>query len=542
MKKRMLVALLVLVLVVGLGLTAFAVIRLGDVNGDGKLTAFDGQLIAEYRAAKRELTDTQKEAAGDLSTQDIIEEIRNQEPEKIYPVVGLLTPLPPETIRMRPTIADNPLYYQKGQYAVKQNDAQKSVSIELLGINGTPAGIEFYDKDQPIDSDAWALYVDMCYQVESAKNGVCSFFITQDEQNAACIKFVQKVTGDSYIKRSIYRDGERMQQVEESGNAPDEHLLQIPSGTEWSGKLLFMFYDGWIYFFLQNDAGQYLRVTSYEVDYTHATPQLEVSRYMNVQLTNIHAVTDKTEVAALYNELLVPENVKGTHRALFLSNSNIFYFDTPNVFARLAKEAGYYVEVNAVAGSGAALADFNSSSNYLHTLYQKELKRGYDVVYMNGLSGDIKSQEREEYAIKHAGILADAIREAGGTPALYARPCRKLVDNDGDGTRETLVVYTDGKGFNDLYTEMGQTHNMDVCYPVRAFALAHQENPDINLWYTDHAHASQTGAYLNGCVLFCHTFGVSCENVGDDFLDPETAAFLRDIADRVVLEGEIPNW
>ena len=181
-----------------------------------------------------------------LSPEKLVEEIRNQEPEKIYPVVGLLTPLPPETIRMRPTIADNPLYYQKGQYAVKQNDAQKSVSIELLGINGTPAGIEFYDKDQPIDSDAWALYVDMCYQVESAKNGVCSFFITQDERNAACIKFVQKVTGDSYIKRSIYRDGERMQQVEESGNAPDEHLLQIPSGTEWSGKLLFMFYDGWI--------------------------------------------------------------------------------------------------------------------------------------------------------------------------------------------------------------------------------------------------------------------------------------------------------
>ena len=263
---------------------------------------------------------------------------------------------------------------------------------------------------------------------------------------------------------------------------------------------------------------------------------------MDAQLTNITPVTDKAEVAALYNELLVPEEVKGTHRALFLSNSNIFYFDTPDVFARLAKEAGYYVEVNSVAGSGAALADFNNTSHYLHTLYQQELERGYDVVYMNGLSGDIKSEEREQSAIKQAGILAEAIRDAGGTPALYARPCRKLVDNDGDGVKETLVVYTDGKGFNDLYTEMAETHNMDVCYPVRAFALAYQENPDIGLWYTDNAHASQVGAYLNGCVLFCHTFGVSCENVGDDFLDAETAAFLRDIADRVVLEGEMPNW
>ena len=123
-------------------------------------------------------------------------------------------------------------------------------------------------------------------------------------------------------------------------------------------------------------------------------------------------------------------------------------------------------------------------------------------------------------------------------------PTMSKVDKDGDGVDETNVIVSEAKSFNDFYTEMAERLGTDICYVARAYALAYQENPELALpmWGYDNAHVSNEGAYLNGCVLFCHTFGVSCENVGDDFLDPEMAAFLRDIADRVVLEGELPNW
>jgi hypothetical protein len=83
---------------------------------------------------------------------------------------------------------------------------------------------------------------------------------------------------------------------------------------------------------------------------------------------------------------------------------------------------------------------------------------------------------------------------------------------------------------------------MDAYYVNRAFTLAYQENNDVNLWYSDDAHSNARGAYLTACVLFATYFNTSCENVGDDGLPAADAAFLREIADRVVLQGEMPNW
>ena len=75
-----------------------------------------------------------------------------------------------------------------------------------------------------------------------------------------------------------------------------------------------------------------------------------------------------------------------------------------------------------------------------------------------------------------------------------------------------------------------------------ALALAHLERPDLNLWYTDDSHSNVYGCYLASCVMVASYFDTSVANVGDDFIDAETAAFLRSIADRVVLDGEVPNW
>ena len=307
---------------------------------------------------------------------------------------------------------------------------------------------------------------------------------------------------------------------------------------------MMMFCNQSVYLFTKNDAGEYLMLSSYITDYETCTPQVEVKQGMDLTLSNIQATTDETEVQALYTELVKPANPKGEAKLLFLSNSNIFVFNTPDTFARLAKEAGYYVQTNAVTMSGGGIHNFNEEGLLREQMLNELRRGGYDAVYINGLSADTSSEERMEKVQGDAAILAATIRAEGETPAVYARPPRYLVDKDGDGVDETNVIVSEAKSFNDFYTEMAERLGTDICYVARAYALAYQENPELALpmWGYDNAHVSNEGAYLNGCVLFCHTFGVSCENVGDDFLDPETAAFLRDIADRVVLEGEMPNW
>jgi hypothetical protein len=45
------------------------------LNGDGRVTAFDAQVLAEALAGLRELTDEQWDALGDMAPGDIIEYI-----------------------------------------------------------------------------------------------------------------------------------------------------------------------------------------------------------------------------------------------------------------------------------------------------------------------------------------------------------------------------------------------------------------------------------------------------------------------------------
>ena len=46
-----------------------------ELSGDGKISAFDAQILAEAKAGLRELTDEQWQALGDLQVSDIIDYI-----------------------------------------------------------------------------------------------------------------------------------------------------------------------------------------------------------------------------------------------------------------------------------------------------------------------------------------------------------------------------------------------------------------------------------------------------------------------------------
>ncbi len=76
MKNRKMIRILTLILAASLVLTAVisagAASYVGDINGDGKITAFDAQLLAEADAGNRELTATQKLTAGISKIADIM--------------------------------------------------------------------------------------------------------------------------------------------------------------------------------------------------------------------------------------------------------------------------------------------------------------------------------------------------------------------------------------------------------------------------------------------------------------------------------------
>ena len=71
--RRILAFLLAAVLTAGICISAGASSVPGDVNGDGKVTVFDAQLIAEANAGKRELNEEQQLSAKGLSVREIID-------------------------------------------------------------------------------------------------------------------------------------------------------------------------------------------------------------------------------------------------------------------------------------------------------------------------------------------------------------------------------------------------------------------------------------------------------------------------------------
>jgi hypothetical protein len=77
-----------------------------------------------------------------------------------------------------------------------------------------------------------------------------------------------------------------------------------------------------------------------------------------------------------------------------------------------------------------------------------------------------------------------------------------------------------------------------VMSPVgEAFRIVRSERPDINLLYTDNHHQSYYGAYLKSCVNYLIIFGEPFgEAPADCAVEPEIAAYLRSVAERVVLK------
>ena len=401
-----------------------------------------------------------------------------------------------------------------------------------------PVSIPFCKDGNTVESDAWAVSLRCHIRLREVqqRTGVLTLRADHNSDNYACFGILRKLDGFNGFQRYICREGVRLQRK------GGEIVMDTPAGENWTGELTFLFCQQHVCLFMTQPGGSRELVSAYPVNWERCSPMLQLQQSVEAELSGITVTDDPMEVRTLYDRLMKPELPIDTARILFLGNSCLFYYDVPNTLARLARHAGYCVEVNTVARSSAKIEMFVDPEDYLYSLARAEMAKGYDTVIFQGLSTDIDTPERQQSVHKASAVLAADIRAAGARPYIYSRPPRLLRDMDKDGIRESLVVVTNSKAYDALYGGICRELDMGCCYANRAFTLAYQENEKVNLWFRDDAHSSALGCYLAACVLFASYFHTSCEYVGDDGLPSEEAAFLRQIADRVALKGEIPKW
>ena len=225
---------------------------------------------------------------------------------------------------------------------------------------------------------------------------------------------------------------------------------------------------------------------------------------------------------------------KDTLKVLCIGNSFTYYCGTPAMLKEIAWSEGHFVDISASLKGGWTMGKHLS----LETTDDMIAEGGWDYMLLQdqslvpakvgrdpkGMAQQIK--EMEAVAVKVRTLSPECKAVVENTWAYWKNDFgsfKSLDDFDKNGK----------KGAKILAKAVG---NAEVSPIGQAFRIVRAERPDINLYHTDKHHQSVLGSYLKSCVNYLVLYGQPFgDSVSDCLLDPETAAYLRSVAERVVL-------
>lgn len=219
-------------------------------------------------------------------------------------------------------------------------------------------------------------------------------------------------------------------------------------------------------------------------------------------------------------------------KILFIGNSATFVNDIPGTLQRLAGELGIEIEVGRVLKGGYELARHADTATEHGRAVMAEIERGYDIVFLQDNGNAVENDERRARSRDAIKLLAGKIKESGAEPWIYVRPPYGYAAYG----REPLSQCAE---FDRHFGEIAEELGISQVKVNRAFAYA-IENLTYPLWGSDNGHTSPHGAYLAVAVFFASLFKKSATALGDAGLPPEDARVLREVADKIALEGLIP--
>ena len=228
------------------------------------------------------------------------------------------------------------------------------------------------------------------------------------------------------------------------------------------------------------------------------------------------------------------EAPKDTLKVLCIGNSFTYYCGTPAMLKEIAWSEGHFVDISASLKGGWTMAKHLS----LETTDDMIAEGGWDYMLLQDQSLVPAKVGRDPKG------MAQQIREMEAVAVkvrTLSPECKAVVENTWAywkydfGSFKSLDDFDKNgkKGAKILAKAVG---NAEVSPIGQAFRIVRAERPDINLYHTDKHHQSVLGSYLKSCVNYLVLYGQPFgDSVSDCLLDPETAAYLRSVAERVVL-------
>lgn len=237
-------------------------------------------------------------------------------------------------------------------------------------------------------------------------------------------------------------------------------------------------------------------------------------------------------IALLLGNFLYAQSGQQEIRVLCIGNSFTYVEDTPKMLEEIAASQGLTIKITSHTVGGYTFKRHLNNDKTISAIDRE----GYMFVFLQDQSQAparyAKRPKTGRVAVCDGIELVERVRFYSPEARIWLEQTWAYSKNNygGFGSLEEFDRLL-GKGTR----KMARKAHVEVSPIGPAFAVVRAERPDIDLYNEDGHHQSRLGAYLKSCVNFLLITGkpfdgevANCEN------DPQFAAYLRSIAERVV--------
>lgn len=239
---------------------------------------------------------------------------------------------------------------------------------------------------------------------------------------------------------------------------------------------------------------------------------------------------------------------RDTLNCLFIGNSYTYYYTYPMIFKEIAWHEGHYADCDIFISGGYTM------KAHLANKYSRAVvaEGGYDYAFLqdqsilptlNGTPDDAGCAENMQKMVDQVRRYSPNVK-----PVIEITWGRKHGNNAFGKKYEHLLTkyphfYANYEAMQariiENTTAEAEMVGAELSPVGIAWRIVRRERPDIELYWKDAHHQSYTGSYLAAAVayqvIYRTPFG---DNPANAKLDAKTAAYLRSVAERVVLKGE----
>ncbi len=238
--------------------------------------------------------------------------------------------------------------------------------------------------------------------------------------------------------------------------------------------------------------------------------------------------------------IFAQEKAEETTSILFLGNSYTYYNDgLDQVLKEVANSMGDIIEVERNTLGSYTMEDHSTNSTSLSLIQSRE----WDYVVLQEQSQKPAFPEWQVAAetYPYAEILCDSIHNNSecSTPVFFMTWGYENGDASNCDGYPTICTYEGMQWrLRQSYCEMAELNDGFAAPVGMVWASLRENNPEIDLYYSDESHPSTYGTYVAACTFYTSIFNKS--PVGayyPDGIDESTAGIIQNAAWNVVMDS-----